>query len=428
MQQDYDSSASGYLMDSFEGISRQFTDVEILTTSEVNVVAKAKRYGRWWLLKGLRKENAGETAYQQRLRKEFEILMQLQHPGVVTAMGLEAVEELGMFIVMEYVDGVTLKDWLRNKTSSRKRRHVVMELCETVSYIHSKGIAHRDLKPENIMITQNDGNVKLIDFGLADTDSHAILKQPAGTQRYMSPEQAQTAVADVRNDIYSLGVIFSQMDLGYGFHNIIKKCQKPIEKRYQNVESLMNDIRRGSSLIKQTLIVIIVILFTVFSIWAGGQMYELRKIYLRAGNSKLQQEKMETTINELNDSLRKVTSIHQKLKEEQTQKDAKRQRVENAITRGKAEIDRTMKNTGIMHHYDTLSNFIYFRSDIFNRINEGATASKQYTDSISKDFTENEMAEIINALTVHLGKIQEQYIKRYNKIKEAYDKSVTKGH
>ena len=82
---DNDNNASGYLNDSFEGIERVFTDVEILSTSEVNVVAKAKRYGRWWLLKGLRKEVAAEAGYQQRLRKEFEILMQLQHPNVVTA-------------------------------------------------------------------------------------------------------------------------------------------------------------------------------------------------------------------------------------------------------------------------------------------------------------------------------------------------------
>ena len=88
MQQNDDYSASGYLMDSFEGISRQFTDVEILSTSEVNVVAKAKRYGRWWLLKGLNNQVANETAYLQRLRKELELLMQLQHPFVVATISL----------------------------------------------------------------------------------------------------------------------------------------------------------------------------------------------------------------------------------------------------------------------------------------------------------------------------------------------------
>ena len=204
----------------------------VIATSEVNVVAKAKRYGRWWLLKGLRQEVAEEVAYQQRLRKELEILMELQHANVVTAVGMEEVENLGLCIVMEHADGVTLKEWLCGSTTRQARRRIAKELTEAVGYIHSKGIVHRDLKPENVIITRNGENVKLIDFGLADTDSHAVLKQPAGTPKYMSPEQAQTPTADVRNDIYSLGVIFSQMDLGRGYRNIIKRCRKPIEQRY----------------------------------------------------------------------------------------------------------------------------------------------------------------------------------------------------
>lgn len=75
MQQDYDSSASGYLVDSLESISRKFPDVTVFNTSDVNNVAKAKRYGCWWLLKGMNKQVANETAYIQRLRKELELLM-----------------------------------------------------------------------------------------------------------------------------------------------------------------------------------------------------------------------------------------------------------------------------------------------------------------------------------------------------------------
>lgn len=70
------------------------------------------------------------------------------------------------------------------------------------------------MKPQNIMVTHNGHYLKIIDFGLADTDSHAILKQPASTLKYMAPEQAQHAVPDVRNDIYSLGVILQEMELG----------------------------------------------------------------------------------------------------------------------------------------------------------------------------------------------------------------------
>ena len=217
----------------------------VIATSETNVVAKAKRYGRWWLLKGLRQEVAEEVAYQQRLRKELEILMELQHANVVTAVGMEEVDNLGLCIVMEYADGVTLKEWLCGSTTRQARRRIAKELTEAVGYIHSKGIVHRDLKPENVIITRNGENVKLIDFGLADTDSHAVLKQPAGTPKYMSPEQAQTPTADVRNDIYSLGVIFSQMDLGRGYRNIIKRCRKPIGKRYENVAALLQDIDRN---------------------------------------------------------------------------------------------------------------------------------------------------------------------------------------
>ena len=160
MTHHYDSSASGYLSDSFEGISQTFTDVEILSTSEVNVVAKAKRYGRWWLLKGLRKEVAVEAGCQQRLRKELEILMLLQHPNVVAAYGIEVVEELGRCIVMEYVDGVTLKEWLVEKPSQRMRLRVMQEMADAVAYIHTKGIVHRDLKPTNIIITGNGRHVK----------------------------------------------------------------------------------------------------------------------------------------------------------------------------------------------------------------------------------------------------------------------------
>ena len=214
-EQDYDDSASGYIMEAFEGLSRTFTDVETLRVSEVNIVAKGKRYGRWWLLKGLRQEVAAEAGYRQRLRKELEILMLLQHPNIVSAVGIETVSGLGECIVMEFVDGMTLKEWLQGTTTRRQRRKVAWELTEAIGYMHTKGVVHRDLKPENILITANGENVKLVDFGLADTDSHAILKQPAGTPHYMSPEQMQTAVADVRNDIYSLGILFGEMQLGY---------------------------------------------------------------------------------------------------------------------------------------------------------------------------------------------------------------------
>ena len=283
MQQDYDSSASGYLSDSFEGLSQVFTDVEILNTSVANVVAKAKRYGRWWLLKGLQKAVANEAGYKQRLRKELEILIQLQHPNVVSAFALEMVDGLGLCIVMEYVEGSTLKEWLHGKTQRQTRQRVARELTEAVGYIHSKGIVHRDLKPENIIITHNGENVKLIDFGLADTDSHAVLKQPAGTLRYMSPEQMQTSVADVRNDIYSLGVIFQQMKLGVGYRSIIKRCILPIDRRYPNVQTLQKAVVRQRACVRWGMIlaVALLLLMMITSLVAFGLRQKEQNTFIR---------------------------------------------------------------------------------------------------------------------------------------------------
>jgi len=244
MQED-DSSASGYLTETFEGISKQFTDIETLHMSEVNVVARAKRYGRWWLLKALRPDLAKQSAYRQRLRKELELTSSLQHPNIVATYGIEEVEQLGTCIVMEYVEGQTLKkSLLDGDLDLPQRRRLFDELLDAVEYLHAKGIVHRDLKPSNIMVANNSDSLKVIDFGLADSFSHVVLKQPAGTSGYMSPEQQENAEADVRNDIYSLGVILSQMNLGRPYGAIAKKCLEPASMRYGQVSELRRDLHR----------------------------------------------------------------------------------------------------------------------------------------------------------------------------------------
>lgn len=111
-------------------------------------------------------------------------------------------------------------------------------------------MAHRDLKPSNIMITHNGKQVKVIDFGLADTDTHAVFKQPAGTRHYMAPEQASSTVPDVRNDIYSLGVIILKMDVDGIYDRACKRCLRPIDERYQTVADLPNDLQRMSTILK----------------------------------------------------------------------------------------------------------------------------------------------------------------------------------
>ena len=428
MKQDYDSSTSGYLFDSFEGISKRFTDVTILNTSEVNIVAKAKRYGRWWLLKGLNKQVANETAYIQRLRKELELLMQLEHHFVVTTFGLEMVEDLGNCIVMEYVEGTTLKEWLKEKHTRKDRKRIAIQLGEAVDYIHTKGIVHRDLKPENIIITKNGNNVKLIDFGLADTCSYAILKQPAGTPQYMSPEQMQTAVADVRNDIYSLGIVYSRMNLGYGFKHIIHRCLKPIELRYRNVSELRNAIRKQDKTTTIFAWVAIILLVVVTAFIIVAQTLRISELKQQMSHNKQEQMEFHETVSSLNDSLEQTTATLLELSQKQQAQEAERKRVDNAIKNGKIVIDNAIKTAGVMQHLDTLKSFSNLNMEIFKRIHESSVAYNRYLTKISGEFSENEIAEITNTLAVYDGNLITKMMNRYTQLKNDYDKSIMQGN
>lgn len=232
-------------MDSYSGIiieesrrSEQFSDFTPIPCKGFNLLCKAKRYGRWWVLKGLKEPYRQDENYKNLLHKEFDILISLQHPNIVSAYSMEEIPEMGTCIVMEWIDGITLEHWSGRKTEGED---IFLQLLDAVHYIHAKQIVHRDLKPSNIMITHNGNHVKLIDFGLSDTDDFAILKQPAGTQGYISPEQIVSQQADIRNDIFSIGCILEKILPGKPYTAIIKRCKAPITQRYANVDELKAD-------------------------------------------------------------------------------------------------------------------------------------------------------------------------------------------
>ncbi len=250
---DNEDIVSGIIPSDYQGVEARFTQVSELPSLNYCRLVKAMRHGRWHVLKGLKAEHADEMDYRQRLRKEFEIMMRLSHSGIVQTYGIEqgaAGDEVGMdvFIVTEWIDGVSLSEWLATNPGIAMRKRVASQLLEAVSYIHQQGVVHRDLKPENIMVTRSGNNVKIIDFGLADNDDFAIFKNPAGTERYVSPEQLNSTQADSRNDIYSLGIILKEMDLGREYSSVVKCCLKPIDDRYQTVSELIASIESNKRL------------------------------------------------------------------------------------------------------------------------------------------------------------------------------------
>lgn len=207
-------------------------------------------YGRLHLLKTLKPEYAGVPLYETMLQKEFSIGYQLDHPNIRRTLGWDAAEGPRHGIILEYVDGVTLRELMDSgKLTRALSRKVAGELCSALQYMHSKQIVHRDLKPENILITYNGQNVKLIDFSLSDCDDSCLLKVPAGTRRYMAPELFQPASSwDLRCDIYSLGVILGEM--GALLHDrrlkkVASVCTRlDKEKRYPDAARVWAALRR----------------------------------------------------------------------------------------------------------------------------------------------------------------------------------------
>ena len=271
----------------------------------------------------------------------------MQHPMVVSVFSLEEVEELGLCIVMEWIDGITLKEWLaQGKHTGKQRRHVTDMLLEALAYIHSRQTQHRDLKPSNIMVTHDGQHLKLIDFGLSDTDSHTILKVPVGTEGYMAPEGP--------SDIYSLGCILRELRIGWLSRMVISKCCAPRDCRYTDFITIKRDLQRCWQWPRRILLII------CFVALATG-LYLLNRIHTQQGlqtvSDSLKVLKEENNVNKTNeqaatDSLQ--FQINQIYEQQQTEQTAI-QKHHDVIAAAKSKIDKQMAAYGIQQMMDTVT-------------------------------------------------------------------------
>lgn len=255
MDEDFTSEIidGGFITD----LDEQLT-YEELTTRGFNRLVKVMRQGRWFLLKGLKPEFMQQPMYLDLLKKEYELSIQMDHPNIVKALYKEVNPEVGPCIVMEYVDGVTLNEFLKANPSVSEKKKVLEQILDALQYVHGKQIVHRDLKPSNILITRNGHNVKLIDFGLSDADDYALLKQPAGTQQYMAPEQMQPEVkVDGRADIYAFGMLLREV-FPNRYRHIAAKCSRQDRERcYSSVEAVQKAFRNRAVWPKLALTVVV---------------------------------------------------------------------------------------------------------------------------------------------------------------------------
>ncbi len=209
-------------MDQYIGklLDNRYEILELVGTGGMAKVYKARchRLNRLVAIKILREDLAQDAEFRRRFHDESQAIAMLSHPNIVAVYDVSRSSELE-YIVMELIDGITLKQYMQkkgNKLNWREALHFIIQITKGLSHAHSRGIIHRDIKPHNIMVLR-DGSVKVSDFGIARVASggHSTLTQEAlGSVHYISPEQARGSHIDSRSDLYSAGVVLYEMITG----------------------------------------------------------------------------------------------------------------------------------------------------------------------------------------------------------------------
>ena len=244
-------------------------------------VYKAKDHilSRFVAIKVLKQEFSEDSSFVTKFRAEAQSAAGLEHPNIVNIYDVGSENGL-YYIVMEYVEGITLKTYIEKKgqLSFKESASIAIQVARGIEAAHNKNIIHRDIKPQNIIIS-TDGKVKVTDFGIAKaTSSYTISSDVMGSVHYASPEQARGGYVDHRSDIYSLGIVMYEMVTGrvpfdgetavtvavkhlqeqmvppskycpeipYSLEQIIKKCtEKSPDRRYQDIGDLMADLKQS---------------------------------------------------------------------------------------------------------------------------------------------------------------------------------------
>ena len=262
-------------------INAEFSDVwsepELLSSKGHNAIYTATRFGRKYVLKALSTQYRESTPHIEMLRKEFSIGVGLDYPNIVRLLDFGRMDSIGWYIQMEYINGITLDQFLETKPSTATRRKLLNQLLDALSFLHERQIIHRDIKPSNILITRNGSTVKLIDFGVSDTDDYVTFKQPAGSVSYIAPEQLNGKTIDNRADIYAVGRISERL-FPHRYRVIARRCTR-IERarRYPSCARVARAVKRSDNLrlwLPLSLLLLLIPCAAVWGIYTGYQHSE----------------------------------------------------------------------------------------------------------------------------------------------------------
>lgn len=263
-----------FIADRYEVISK-------IGAGGMSDVYKAKDHvlGRFVAIKVLKPEFSEDVGFVSKFHTEAQSAAGLEHPNIVNIYDVGSEDGLH-YIVMEYIEGITLKTYIEKKgrLTFKEAVSIAIQVGRGIEAAHNKNIVHRDIKPQNIMIS-TEGKVKVMDFGIARAaTSNTIHSDVMGSVHYSSPEQARNGFIDGKSDIYSLGIVMYEMvtgrvpfdgdttvsiaiqhlqeemvppsayapDLPISLEKIILKCtQKSPSRRYQNIGDLIQDLKKA---------------------------------------------------------------------------------------------------------------------------------------------------------------------------------------
>mgnify|MGYP002558233774 FL=1 len=263
-----------FIADRYEVISK-------IGAGGMSDVYKAKDHvlGRFVAIKVLKPEFSEDVGFVSKFHTEAQSAAGLEHPNIVNIYDVGSEDGLH-YIVMEYIEGITLKTYIEKKgrLTFKEAVSIAIQVGRGIEAAHNKKIVHRDIKPQNIMIS-TEGKVKVMDFGIARAaTSNTIHSDVMGSVHYSSPEQARNGFIDGKSDIYSLGIVMYEMvtgrvpfdgdttvsiaiqhlqeemvppsayapDLPISLEKIILKCtQKSPSRRYQNIGDLIQDLKKA---------------------------------------------------------------------------------------------------------------------------------------------------------------------------------------
>lgn len=254
--------------------------MEIIGVGGMAVVYKAfdNRDNRIVAVKILKDEYIANEEFRRRFKNESKAIAVLSHPNIVKVFDVSYGDML-QYIVMEFVDGITLKEYTKQqgRVNAREAIYFITQILRALQHAHDKGIVHRDVKPQNIML-QSDGTIKVTDFGIARFsrgDTRTMTDCAIGSVHYISPEQAKGNVTDAKTDLYAVGVMLYEMltgslpfqsdnavsvalmqlqkepimprtlnpQISLGLEQIIMKAmQKNVDDRYQSASEMLFDI------------------------------------------------------------------------------------------------------------------------------------------------------------------------------------------